>query len=155
MPTLPDFSDNPLKSRDDVVRATEAFLKPLIQYFSPGKARIKLPVATGTHFDDNAAQLEGFARPLWAVGAFLMSGDPNWELVQPWIDGFDAGVDPDHPEYWGDIKDYDQRMVEAEMDLLYTAGSTSTYVMGSASSRDPEEPRHLAFKHEHQTSTSS
>ncbi|KAF4841444.1 hypothetical protein CGCSCA4_v009499 [Colletotrichum siamense] len=115
MSPLPGFSDNPLKSRDDVVRATEALIKPLIQYFSHGKARIKLPVATGTHFDENAAQLEGFARPLWAVGALLMSGDPNWELVQPWIDGFDAGVDPDHPEYWGDIQDYDQRMVEAEM----------------------------------------
>ncbi|KAH9229816.1 hypothetical protein K456DRAFT_1919460 [Colletotrichum gloeosporioides 23] len=115
MPPLPGFSDNPLKSRDDVVRATEAFLKPLIQYFSHGKAISKLPVATGTHFDENAAQLEGFARPLWAVGALLMSGDPNWELFQPWIDGFDDGVDPDHPEYWGDIQDYDQRMVEAEM----------------------------------------
>ncbi|KAH0442500.1 hypothetical protein CcaCcLH18_01542 [Colletotrichum camelliae] len=115
MPPLPGFSDNPFKSRDDVVRAAEAFLQPLTQYFSPGKARIKLPVATGTHFDENAAQLEGFARPLWAVGALLMSGNPNWELVQPWIDGFDAGVDPDHPEYWGDIQDYDQRMVEAEM----------------------------------------
>lgn len=115
MPPLAGFSNNPFESRDDVVRATEALLKPLVQYFSPAKARVKIPVATGTHFDETAAQLEGFARPLWAVGALLMSGSPDWNLTQPWIDGFEAGVDPNHPEYWGAIEDYDQRMVEAEM----------------------------------------
>ncbi|KAF9874258.1 hypothetical protein CkaCkLH20_08241 [Colletotrichum karsti] len=115
MPPLSGFSDNPLETREDVVCATEAFLRPLLQYFSPAKARVKIPVATGTHFDETAAQLEGFARPLWAVGALLMSGDPNWDLIQPWIDGFEAGTDPEHPEYWGEIQDYDQRMVEAEM----------------------------------------
>ncbi|KAF6823848.1 hypothetical protein CPLU01_11157 [Colletotrichum plurivorum] len=115
MPPLSGFSDNSFESRDDVVRATEALLRPLLQYFSPGRARVKIPVATGTHFDETAAQLEGFARPLWAVGALLMSGSPDCDLIQPWLDGFEAGVDPNHPEYWGAVEDYDQRMVETEM----------------------------------------
>lgn len=115
MAPLPDFSDNPLQTRQDVVRATEAFLKPLLKYFSASGARIRLPVGSGAHFDETAAQLEGFARPLWAVGGLLMTGDPNWDLVQPWIDGLETGPDPDHPEYWGVIQDHDQRMVEAEM----------------------------------------
>ncbi|KAL3296263.1 vitamin H transporter [Colletotrichum asianum] len=37
------------------------------------------------------------------------------EVVQPWIDGFVAGTDPEHSEYWGKINDMDQRMVEAEI----------------------------------------
>lgn len=124
MPPLPGFSDNPLRTRSDLIRATLALLRPLIPHFSPSKARIRVPVSTATHFDETAAQLEGFARPLWAVGALLLgveaTSDPKLansisEVVQPWIDGFVAGTDPEHPEYWGNINDMDQRMVEAEI----------------------------------------
>ncbi|KAH7114284.1 hypothetical protein B0J11DRAFT_131710 [Dendryphion nanum] len=122
MPPLPGFSDNAFKTRSDVVHAAEALLKPLVQYMSPGKARIRIPHATGTHFDETAAQLEGFARPLWAVGALLMAGtdssDSNSSAISPlltnWLDGFENGPDPKHDEYWGSINNYDQRMVEAE-----------------------------------------
>jgi hypothetical protein len=44
-----------------------------------------------------------------------MGGDANPGIVELWIEGFEAGTDPAHPEYWGDIQDHDQRMVEAEM----------------------------------------
>ncbi|KAM5341252.1 hypothetical protein ACJ41O_015361 [Fusarium nematophilum] len=115
MPPLPGFSDNPFETRDDVIRAAEALIKPLKQYMSPGKALVKIPHATGTHYDETAAQLEGFARPFWAIGALLMGGCRNMELLQPWLDGFEAGTDPDSPDCWGRIKDFDQRMVEAEM----------------------------------------
>ncbi|KAH7031496.1 uncharacterized protein B0I36DRAFT_384265 [Microdochium trichocladiopsis] len=128
MPPLPGFSDNPLRTRSDVIRATLAFLKPLLPYFSPGKARIRIPSATGAHFDDTAAQLEGFARPLWAVGALLLGLESTTahnpalaseivQTIQPWILGFVAGADPTtYPtEYWGTIEGIDQRMVEAEI----------------------------------------
>ncbi|KAJ2904063.1 hypothetical protein MKZ38_008874 [Zalerion maritima] len=118
MPPLSGFSDNPLRTREDVVTATVALLKPLLPYFSPEKARIKLPVGTGAHFDDGAAQLEGFARPLWAVAALLAGAPDNPEilaLADPWIKGLAIGTDPEHEEYWGDIMDMDQRMVEAEI----------------------------------------
>ncbi|KAH7159460.1 hypothetical protein B0J13DRAFT_108651 [Dactylonectria estremocensis] len=115
MPPLTGFSDNPLRTRADVVRAAVALLKPLTQYFSPAHARIRIPHAIGTQFDETAAQLEGFSRPLWAIGALLMGGESCWDLIDQWVEGFEAGVNPEHPEYWGDIKDMDQRMVETEM----------------------------------------
>lgn len=124
MPPLAGFSDNPFQTRSDLIRATIALLKPLTGYFSPGKARIRIPVSTGTHFDESAAQLEGFARPLWAIGALLFGYDSIAdqelasqvdELVQPWMKGFISGTDPEHPEYWGAVHDMDQRMVEAEI----------------------------------------
>ncbi|GKT65044.1 hypothetical protein ColTof4_07434 [Colletotrichum tofieldiae] len=124
MPSLPGFSDNPLRTRSDLIEATLAFLRPLLPHFSPAKGRIRVPVSSATHFDETAAQLEGFARPLWAVGALLLGYDSisDQELtksiddvVQPWIDGFVSGTDPEHPEYWGKINNTDQRMVEAEI----------------------------------------
>ncbi|KAJ3546012.1 hypothetical protein NM208_g2225 [Fusarium decemcellulare] len=115
MPPLPEFSDNAFKMRDDAIRAAEALITPLMQYMSAGKGRVKIPHATGTHFDETAAQLEGFARPFWVIGALLMGRTTNMELLQPWLDGFEAGTDPDSPDFWGPIKSFDQRMVEAEM----------------------------------------
>ncbi|KAH7143439.1 hypothetical protein EDB81DRAFT_499026 [Dactylonectria macrodidyma] len=115
MPSLHGFSDNPLRTRADVVQAVVALLKPLTQYFSPAHARIRIPHAIGTQFDETAAQLEGFSRPLWAIGALLMGGELCSDLIDQWVEGFEAGVDPEHPEYWGAIKDMDQRMVETEM----------------------------------------
>ncbi|KAH8893634.1 hypothetical protein GQ53DRAFT_684108 [Thozetella sp. PMI_491] len=115
MPGLLGFSDNPLVTRNDVVRASKALIAPLLPHFSPARARVRVPVSIGTHFDETAAQLEGFARPLFVVGALLHAGEPINDLLRPWVDGFSAGTDPDHPEYWGDIQDKDQRMVEAEM----------------------------------------
>ncbi|KXJ89304.1 hypothetical protein Micbo1qcDRAFT_121839 [Microdochium bolleyi] len=116
MPGLAGFSDNPLQSRDDVARAARALLRPLVPHFSPGRARVCIPSATSAHFDETAAKLEGFARPLWALSALLLGADElqDLQLVHPWLDGFETGPDPNHPEYWGDIEDYDQRMVEAE-----------------------------------------
>ncbi|KAL1893132.1 hypothetical protein Sste5346_006564 [Sporothrix stenoceras] len=116
MPPHPGFSDNPLRTRADVVKATLALLRPLQQTcFSPEKGRVRIPVATGAHFDEAAAQLEGFARPLWAVGALLEGGSNDDDVLGPWIKGIAVGTDPAHPEYWGNINDMDQRMVESEI----------------------------------------
>jgi hypothetical protein len=125
MTPLAGFSDNPFKSRNDVVRATLALLRPLHPYFSPKKARIKLPVATAALFDETAAQLEGFARPLWAVASLLHGLDESVEgetlrneimqVAEPWIAGLPEGCDPGSSEYWGKINHMDQRMVEAEI----------------------------------------
>ncbi|KAJ4140355.1 hypothetical protein NW768_001714 [Fusarium equiseti] len=124
MPPLPGFSDNQFESRDDFIEAIIALVDPLKKYFSPGKSAIKIPVATGAHFDDSAAQLEGYARCLWGIAPLIYGYESIDnkelasrvdELVQPWVDGLIAGTDPEHLEYWGSIKDMSQQMVEAEM----------------------------------------
>ncbi|KAM3475006.1 hypothetical protein MY5147_003989 [Beauveria neobassiana] len=123
MPPLPGFSDNGFSSRTDTVAASQALLRPLIPYFSPGKARVKIPVTSGAHFDDTAAELEGYARPLWVVASLVASQQRNAKeydttsnsLLIHWIKGLENGVDPSHREYWGAIGDWDQRMVEAEV----------------------------------------
>jgi hypothetical protein len=119
MPGLAGFSDNPFKTYSDFKPASIALLRALKPYQSCHGARIKLPLSTGTHFDDVAAQLEGFARPLWAVGALMhsnaVSPDEYKELLEPYARGLANGTDPDHSEYWGPVVLRDQRMVEMEI----------------------------------------
>ncbi|KAI1754128.1 hypothetical protein F4782DRAFT_495205 [Xylaria castorea] len=122
MPALEGFSNNTFESYDDLIKATVAILRPLEKYKSVDKSRIKIATATGAGFSETAAQLEGFARPLWAVAELLnlKARDPTalpdlQELdLESWITGLKNGVDPASPEYWGDVGDFDQRMVEME-----------------------------------------
>lgn len=115
MSGLDGFSNNPLKTRADLLRATRCLIEPLTRYRSKEGARVKLRPATAAAFDDVAAQLEGFARPLWAISAILESSQGNsHNEIGAWIHGIKAGVDPKSLEYWGDLGDFDQRMVEME-----------------------------------------
>ncbi|KAE8330227.1 hypothetical protein BDV39DRAFT_190837 [Aspergillus sergii] len=119
MPPLRGFSDNPFRDKGDVIIATKALVEALEPYFSPGQARVRLPIYSGAHFDEVAADLEGFARPIWAIAAVSAESatttDPTLKAyAERLVSGLANGVDPGHPEYWGAIEDWDQRMVEAE-----------------------------------------
>lgn len=67
MPPLQGFSDISFQSHIDLTTAVIALLGPLIQYQSTGGARIRFPIGTAAHFDEVAAELEGFARPLYVL----------------------------------------------------------------------------------------
>src|SRR4051794_31547177 len=104
------LSGNPLRTRADVEAALRTCFDPLRPYFSPGGARVRLS-DTAAHFDRAAADLEGFARPLWGLVPLAASGAELdcWELYRR---GLANGTDPEHPEYWGMVTATDQRMVE-------------------------------------------
>jgi hypothetical protein len=108
-PTQP-FSQSPFRTRTDLQDACKALLDPLIPRFTPGGSRVKIGSST-TRFDEGGAQIEGFARPLWGLAA-LLGGGCDYAEASRWRDGFIQGTDPESPEYWGDIEDMDQRMVE-------------------------------------------
>jgi len=104
------LAGNPLKTREDVEKALLDLFNPLLPAFSEGGARVSLG-ATAAHFDFAAADLEGFARPLWGLAPYAAGGGdfPHWPL---YAKGLANGTDPKHPEYWGKVTDRDQRMVE-------------------------------------------
>ena len=107
-----DVKNNPLLTRADFERAAVQLIEPLVPLLSPGCARLHLG-DTGAVYPDGIAQMEAFARPLWAIVPMLAGNCagvlPLWEK---WRVGIENGVDPDHPEYWGLVSDYDQRLVE-------------------------------------------
>lgn len=104
------FQPNELKTRDDLEKFLVELLDPLAAHTSPGGARIHLG-HTATHYDEIAAQLEGFSRPIWGL-ASLIAGGGSYAGTNRWVNGFTNGSDPNGPEYWGDMRDKDQRMVE-------------------------------------------
>lgn len=103
---------NPLQTRSDVERAAFQLIEPLLPLLSAGKARLHLG-DTGAAYSDDIAQMEAFARPLWAIVPMLAGGCSRVKtLWEAWKVGIENGTDPEHPEYWGRITSYDQRQVE-------------------------------------------
>lgn len=103
------LAGNPLRSRADLQRAVVALWKPVRDRLSPGCARARLG-HTGAQFANVSAELEGFARPLWALAPLAAGGYPiDWT---PILQGLTAGTDPGHDEFWGWAGDSDQRLVE-------------------------------------------
>jgi hypothetical protein len=103
------LSENPLVARVDLQRAVHDLWAPVACRLSPGGARARLG-HTAAHFSNAAAELEGFARPLWGLAALGAGGGVvDWTPVRA---GLTSGTDPEHPEFWGMPADRDQRLVE-------------------------------------------
>jgi hypothetical protein len=108
-PTQP-FTKCTFKTRSDLQAACRAILDPLLPLFTPGGSRVKVGTST-TRFDEGGAQIEGYARPLWGL-ASLLGGGCEYPEAERWRQGIINGTDPESPEFWGEIEDLDQRMVE-------------------------------------------
>lgn len=104
------FASNPIATKGDLSKFLIGLLDPLAHHTSPGGARIHIGF-TGTHYDEAAAQLEGFSRPIWGL-ASLLAGGGTYEGTERWVRGFNNGTNPDYEEFWGNMKNKDQRMVE-------------------------------------------
>ncbi len=106
------LSQNPLRSRQDVINAAVSMMEPLAACLTPGKARM-IVSESSAHYSEDIAGMEGFSRVLWAIVPMLIGScpevEPFWTL---WKEGIIHGTDPKHPEYWGEIHSSDQRMVE-------------------------------------------
>lgn len=111
---------NPLKTRMDVIEAVLQIIRPLKAYYSSGKAWLHVG-DTGAHYGEKSIRMEGFARVMWALGPLFSADltDCSKEIqleAEEWLrcckEGMINGTNPDHLEYWGDLGDYDQKMVE-------------------------------------------
>lgn len=104
------IADNPLKTREDLVTALGQLTGPLRPLYSKGGARLEIG-RTGASYPAATAGMEGFSRVLWGLVPLLSGGGSSevWDIV---LEGIRHGTDPAHEEYWGDVRDYDQRLVE-------------------------------------------
>ncbi|WP_150266016.1 DUF2264 domain-containing protein [Paenibacillus tepidiphilus] len=104
------IKDNPLQTRQDLVLALSQLTDPLKPHYSPGNARLSVG-KTGAGYPAVIAEMEGFSRVLWGLVPLLMGGGDS-DLMDTVLDGIRHGTDPSHEEYWGEVSDYDQRLVE-------------------------------------------
>lgn len=86
-------------------------LEPLKPFYSQGGARVELGV-TSTHYENGTIPIESFARPLWGLAPLWAGGGGEPEFEDLYRRGFAHGPDPEHPEYWGRCRRYDQRFCE-------------------------------------------
>jgi hypothetical protein len=109
------LSNNPLITRTDLQRLVRDLFDPLVTHFSPGRARVQLG-ETGAIFSSREAELEGFARPLWALAPLAAGGGAfdHWDFYQQ---GLTNGANPEHPEYWGNDEG-NARQMHVEMAAL-------------------------------------
>ncbi len=100
----------------------EAFFQlflPILDGASPGKAR-QVIEGPRSHHGRQADEMEGFTRSFIMAGPWLSrseAGTFQWKGRSVDVAGFYSegilnGTDPRHPEYWGDIVDHAQHLVE-------------------------------------------
>ncbi|HKK64820.1 MAG TPA: DUF2264 domain-containing protein [Clostridia bacterium] len=91
----------------------------IIDNGSPGCARQLIP-GPRSHHGRLADELEGFTRSFIMAGPWLsQQSEPgfdlrgrHYEVADFYRRGIVNGTNPQHPEYWGDITDYAQHLVE-------------------------------------------
>lgn len=105
------LAGNPLRTPADTAAAVRALVDPLLPLFSAGRGRLRVGPG-GAAFAEAAADLEGFARPLWGLAPLAAGGHDfaHWDLLQA---GLAAGADPAHEDHWGAATAGDQRIVES------------------------------------------
>ncbi|WP_117168660.1 DUF2264 domain-containing protein [Paraliobacillus sediminis] len=105
-----EIKKNKLSSRADVQQAVKQICNPLKPFYSEGSARLRIG-NTSAAYPDAIAEVEGFSRVLWGLAPLIAGGD-DYDLWDLQLEGIINGTNPLHPEYWGEISDYDQRIVE-------------------------------------------
>lgn len=86
-------------------------LEPLKPHYSRAGANLWLG-AFEAGYGGVVAGLEGFSRVLWGLASYWAGGGTEDKMADQYRRGLAAGTDPASEEYWGDLSDKDQRMVE-------------------------------------------
>lgn len=108
---MESIKTNPLKTREDVSEALKQICNPLKSYYSKGFARLKLG-NTSAAYADATSEIEGFSRVIWGLAPLLAGEEIEYDIWEMHLEGIKNGTNPYHEEYWGDIQDFDQRIVE-------------------------------------------
>ncbi|MDO5416391.1 MAG: DUF2264 domain-containing protein [Lachnospiraceae bacterium] len=86
-------------------------MEPLKSHYSPEYAYLKLGAASAG-YGNRIAGMEGFSRILWGMASYWAGGGEDESLLSVYQKGLQAGTNPESGEYWGNLHNKDQRMVE-------------------------------------------
>lgn len=113
--------DNPISNRQQAVQLLLDLCRPLKKHYNKEGSLLHLG-SIGAHYGEKTARMEGWARVLWGL-APLFAGDNSAlpdamrQEISQWAslyrNGVICGTTPSSPGYWGEISDYDQKIVEA------------------------------------------
>ncbi|MHC5215586.1 DUF2264 domain-containing protein [Enterococcus sp. LJL128] len=102
--------ENLFETKQEMTEGFTALFKPLAPFFTAEKPG-HLGLGThGTVYNDERQEVEAFLRPLWGLGPYLTEKDSPF--LEGYLEGIKAGTDPKHPQYWGEVTNFDQLIVE-------------------------------------------
>lgn len=99
-----------MRSRDEYCQTAEQWIADVLPWFTRNNTRLNAGETSATYPQD-VAGMEGFIRLLWVLVP-LLNGGRGEHLRDTFVDGIRRGTDPASPDYWGDLGDNDQRLVE-------------------------------------------
>lgn len=67
---------------------------------------------TSARYGERVGRMESFLRPLFGLAPLTAGGSRQDQFWEQYRQGIIHGTDPRSPEYWGDLKERDQRQVE-------------------------------------------
>lgn len=100
-----------LNTKKDFINCLEKIINPLKDFYTEGKSGIVLGT-TSVVYSKETAYMEGFARVLWGLGPLWGSGCDVEGFEAIYAEGLKNGTDPESSEFWGELFDYDQKIVE-------------------------------------------
>ena len=100
-----------LETKQDYVNLLAKIIRPTKPYFTEGKAGIVCGANVG-HYGLESSKMEAFSRLLWGLAPLWAQGGEIDDFSKIYLEGIRNGTDPDHPEYWGELFDFDQKIVE-------------------------------------------
>lgn len=104
------IKSNPLKSYYDVKKAMNQLLEPMLEKFEYHNTQFEYG-STGSRTSSRTAKFEGVSRPLWGLIP-MTYGEGKSDVWKVYREAIKYGTDKNCKEYWGDIEDYDQKIVE-------------------------------------------
>ncbi len=100
-----------MKSKQEYQALLLGIIDLLKAHYSAGCAGLELG-AFAAGYGNEIAKMEGFSRVLWGLASYWAGGGEDESFLAIYQKGLANGTDPHSPEYWGDLHDKDQRMVE-------------------------------------------
>ncbi|WP_125767596.1 DUF2264 domain-containing protein [Lapidilactobacillus wuchangensis] len=105
------LKNNQFTTKNDFQQALQDILAPLMPQLKQNGVHGYLDLgSSGTNYVKKTREIEAFLRPLWGLAPY--SVDENSEYLELAIEGIKQATNPNSPDYWGDIRDYDQIIVE-------------------------------------------
>lgn len=100
-----------MKNKEYYENMLMKLVAPLKHHYSAGGAGLKIG-AFAAGYGNRIGEMEGFSRVLWGMASYWAGGGTDKSLLELYQKGLANGTDPESEEYWGDLHDKDQRMVE-------------------------------------------
>lgn len=112
-----------LDSREDYERLLETIIGPTKKYLDSQSSGVVFPRYYQTSYDSKIQKMESFSRLVWGF-AFSKKQEDSSEIVFRKIV---KGTDANNCEYWGDLSDYSQMIVEMLPVLIFCYKNIENY----------------------------